>query len=346
MVRALNTVRAKYGVPPSPHPFGDFTTSLGLANTFVGFEAATSLPPHIKMVGPIESSECPSLTRSLEVFLEDHPRTMYIGFGSVVVLAEFDLHNLVVGSLNALANGSIDGVIWGLGRTTIDDFPSTFSINGSVVTSDFLYNNRHPHIQILPWAPQAAILEHKNTKLFLSHSGLESSFEAINSGTPVLCMPFLGDQPRNARKLEDAGIGKYVDRVKATPSSISKDISSMLEDPHGEIAMNVARMQTLASGRARRKEEGADAVEEYAYTAIACRPSQTHKYGEIPCELKHLTMASRHMPYIKANLIDVYLFAIFLVLAFSLAGTKAVLKLARVIKRKLQPTVSEERKSQ
>ncbi|KAJ9049262.1 hypothetical protein DSO57_1026495 [Entomophthora muscae] len=314
----INKSRAKHGVPPATMPFGDFSTSLNLANTFVGFEPAAPLSPNVKLVGPIKSDTYHPLTPDIAHFLDTHPRTLYIAFGSQVVLADFDLENLVVGSLSALAEGSIDGIIWGLGKTILEDFPSTFTINGTVVSSDHLFSNMHPHMRLLAWAPQTAILEHKNTRLFISHGGIESTFEAILSGTPVLCMAFLADQSRNARKLEDAGVGKYVDRITAIPYILSEDIKEFMADATGSIQMNVHRMQTIALIGSRRKEAGADAIEEYAYTARICRTTKKHKYGKIPCEVEHLTMASRKMSFIKSNLIDVYF------VAFSVAITSLV----------------------
>ncbi|KAJ9057860.1 hypothetical protein DSO57_1018464 [Entomophthora muscae] len=306
MVKALNVVRAKYGVPPESSAYGDYTTSLGLASSFFGFEASIPFPPNIKMIGPIKSISCPPLNSKVSTFLEQHPRTLYIAFGSLVILADFDIENVVIGCLRALAEGSIDGVLWGLGSTMEEDFPERFTFNGSQITRDMLFSGELPNIQLLPWAPQNAILEHENTKLFISHGGLESSFEAIISGTPILCMPFLGDQPRNARKLEDAGVGKYINRANATPETVFDAIKHVMDDVTGSFSSNTQRMRTIAQYGSRRKDSGADAVEEYAYTAQACRPLHPYKFGEIPCELQHLALASRSMPYIQANLIDVY----------------------------------------
>ncbi|KAJ9063931.1 hypothetical protein DSO57_1035777 [Entomophthora muscae] len=321
MVKDTNVIRAKYNVPPASHPFGDFSTSLGLASSFIGFEASILFPPNIRMIGPIKSISYPPLTPDLAQFLETHPKTLYIAFGSIVILGDYDIENLVLGSLAALEEGSIDGVIWGLGNSLQEDFPEMFKFNGTEITRDQLFSGEQPHIKLLPWAPQTAILEHESTKLFISHGGLESSFEAILSGTPILCMPFLGDQFRNARKLEDAGIAKYINRANATPTTVSSDIKHILQDTTGSFASHTQRMRTIAQYGSRRKDSGADAIEEYAYTAQACRPLQPSRYGEIPCELKHLTLASRNMSYLQSNLIDVYAFAILLSLLTALGLT-------------------------
>ncbi|KAJ9057355.1 hypothetical protein DSO57_1023538 [Entomophthora muscae] len=87
-------------------------------------------------------------------------------------------------------------------------------------------------------------------------------------------------------------------------------------DTTGSIQMNVHRMKTIALISSRHKEAGADTIKEYAYTARICRTTQKHKYGEIPCEVEHLTMASRKMSFIKSNLINVYFVAFSVAITF------------------------------
>ncbi|KAJ9057366.1 hypothetical protein DSO57_1023357 [Entomophthora muscae] len=307
LTRALNKKRALFNVPAASQPLGDFSNVLGLANSFVGFEAAAPLPLNLRMVGPLENKLGNHISPELQSFLDSHSRTLYVGFGSRVVLANFDVENIVIASLIALKDGIVDGVVWGLGSTRQDDFPETILFEGNLLPREYLF--QHPNMRVLAWAPQDAVLKHPNTKLFLSHGGLGSLFEAIFAATPVLCMPFFSDQPRNARKLEDAGIGQYVDRITATPHSLVYQMDGILQDRNGSIAMNLRRMQMLARIGSRRRELGADAVEEYAYTAQFCRPIEKHVYGQITCEAKHLIPASQGMSYIQANLIDVYLVA-------------------------------------
>jgi UDP:flavonoid glycosyltransferase YjiC (YdhE family) len=47
-------------------------------------------------------------------------------------------------------------------------------------------------------------------KAFVSHCGLNSLFEGLATGTPILAMPFGGDQPVNAQHVEDKGLGLKV----------------------------------------------------------------------------------------------------------------------------------------
>ncbi|KAJ9081912.1 hypothetical protein DSO57_1009903 [Entomophthora muscae] len=302
-ISSLNKMRRKYNVPPSYALFGDFSRSLALANTFVGFEPALPTPPNVRLVGPVRADAYEELHEHLNTFLNLHPRTLYISCGSKMVLPDFDINLIMSASMVALEQGSIDGIVWALGATTKDDFPSYFDYKNS--TKHELMAN--PDLVMLPWLPQNAVLNHESTRLFLSHAGIESSFDAILAATPILAMPFFGDQPRNTRKLEDAGIAQYVDRIIATPAILAAKIAYMLQDPQGTISTNLHRMQTIAQSASQRKHLGATAIEEYAYVARICRPSQPHQFGQIPCEAKHLVPVSRTMSNIKANLLDVYL---------------------------------------
>lgn len=57
------------------------------------------------------------------------------------------------------------------------------------------------HIRPIAWAPQNDILAHPSTKVFVTHAGANSLHEAAYHGTPVVAVPFLGDQPHNAAKV-------------------------------------------------------------------------------------------------------------------------------------------------
>ncbi|KAJ9081885.1 hypothetical protein DSO57_1010095 [Entomophthora muscae] len=300
---AINKARRNNGVPPSS-PFGDLSSTLAIANTFVGFEAAVPLTPNLKLVGPIRPNSTDPLTPELTDFLTSHTSVVYVAFGSLLTPSHRDITNIIQGALTALDNGTIDGIIWGLSKITINDFPETFTVNNKHIKAKALFDGSHPHVKLLSWAPQTSILNHPSTRIFISHGGLESTFEAILSTTPMLCIPFLADQPRNALKVEAAGIGKYMPRTKANPELITHTIQDILDDASGEIKVNMRRMYTLAQQGTRRKAEAADAIEDYVATAKECRPFQPHSYYDIACEAKHLIPA--RMSYIQASLIDVY----------------------------------------
>nr|CAD2172787.1 unnamed protein product [Meloidogyne enterolobii] len=62
--------------------------------------------------------------------------------------------------------------------------------------------------------PQQELLSKTNTKLFISHCGINSLNEAIYAGVPLICIPYGVDQFYNSSLVEHLGIGKYVALIK------------------------------------------------------------------------------------------------------------------------------------
>ncbi|KAF2356872.1 UDP-glucuronosyl/UDP-glucosyltransferase [Trinorchestia longiramus] len=57
------------------------------------------------------------------------------------------------------------------------------------------------------WFPQQDVLGHPNVKAFISHRGLLGVEEAVYHSTPMMLLPLMGDQPKNAAILHNAGVG-------------------------------------------------------------------------------------------------------------------------------------------
>nr|XP_014278601.2 UDP-glucuronosyltransferase 2B17-like [Halyomorpha halys] len=84
------------------------------------------------------------------------------------------------------------------------------------------------NVRISKWLSQNDILAHPNTKLFITHSGLLSTQEAINHGIPMVSMPFLLDQHFLAKKLARHGILVQLSYPKLTEHSIQQAIEEVL----------------------------------------------------------------------------------------------------------------------
>lgn len=73
------------------------------------------------------------------------------------------------------------------------------------------HSSRHPP---LPLGHLQAILSHPSVKLFVTHGGLNSTYEGAAAGKAMIVMPFFADQPVNAQHVVDKGLGAIV-RVTA-----------------------------------------------------------------------------------------------------------------------------------
>jgi glucuronosyltransferase len=88
---------------------------------------------------------------------------------------------------------------------------------------------RNVHIQ--SWMPQNDVLAHPNTKLFISHCGLLSTQEALWYGVPVLGFPVMGDQPQNAHRLKELGVGEVLSIHDFTENEFYETIKQLIEVP-------------------------------------------------------------------------------------------------------------------
>ena len=126
------------------------------------------------------SEEYPPLTPELSDFVNGHGRVLYVSFGTLFFTTTEVNDKLLQSFIKAINDNVIDGVIWALVQTSKDDFSSTLSQDdGTQIKTSSILNNEHPHILIVEFAPQFAVLNHTNTKLFLSHGGMGSSHESL-----------------------------------------------------------------------------------------------------------------------------------------------------------------------
>ena len=66
--------------------------------------------------------------------------------------------------------------------------------------------------------PQVSVL--KQASLFITHGGMNSVSEAMVSGVPMLVIPFVSDQPMNARQVEKLGLGNLLDYKTITANAL------------------------------------------------------------------------------------------------------------------------------
>ena len=83
------------------------------------------------------------------------------------------------------------------------------------------------------WVPQRRLLAHPKVKLFVSHGGLSSVSEAVDATMPLLLVPLMADQPRNAFFLQDQGAGVVVRPQGMTREDVRDAAKKILADHAG-----------------------------------------------------------------------------------------------------------------
>jgi hypothetical protein len=195
-------------------------------------------------------------------------------------------------------NKIVDGVVWALVETSKDDFSQTLNLtDGTQVRTLPILNNEHPHFHIAEFAPQFAVLNHTNTKLFFSHGGAGSTHESLYTGTPMLILPFGGDQMGNAQRLKSAGMALSLNKFNLDVNDIVNKIDFLLNDE--DVKKNSMRMKFLTRINSKRKYRAADLVEYILYSG------SLDEYVNDDF-LKEWIPAEYRMGFIKANNLDVY----------------------------------------
>lgn len=126
---------------------------------------------------------------------------VYVSFGSMANLGNEQMEELVEGIKRSNCN-----FLWVVRESEQGKLPSKFaeetSEKGLVVN----------------WCPQLEVLAHRSTGCFVTHSGWNSTLEALSLGVPMVVMPQWTDQTTNAKFVAD--VWRVGLRVKVDPSGI------------------------------------------------------------------------------------------------------------------------------
>ncbi|GBC09744.1 hypothetical protein RclHR1_09090002 [Rhizophagus clarus] len=296
--RQLNNVRNQMNIKEESENLSKL--SLALIDTFFGFELPQTLPPNIQEIGPVLSDEYPPLTPELSNFIDSHKRVLYVAFGGRFVTTSENNNKILQSFVEVINKKLVDGVIWALSETSKDDFYPTLNLtDGTQIQTLQILNNKHPHIHISKFAPQFAVLNHSNTKLFFSHGGAGSVHESLYTGTPMLVLPLGGDQRGNAQRLKTAGVALSLNKYSLDVNDIVNKIDSLLNDEH--VKKNSERMKFLARINSKRKYRAADLIEYVLYSDSILDENVDDTF------LKEWVPAESRMGFIKANNLDIYI---------------------------------------
>ncbi|XP_071709688.1 UDP-glycosyltransferase 76G1-like [Rutidosis leptorrhynchoides] len=89
--------------------------------------------------------------------------------------------------------------------------------------------------RIVKWAPQQDVLAHEAIGAFWTHNGWNSTLESICEGVPMICSPFWGDQPLDARYVTDVlKVGVYLENGWSR-DEIARTVRRVMEEEGEEL---------------------------------------------------------------------------------------------------------------
>jgi glucuronosyltransferase len=117
-------------------------------------------------------------------------------------------------------------VVWSIPAENYQYLP-----NDAVVSkpsqSNFLQNDR---FLFQNWVPQASLLAHNSTKLFITHCGMGGTLESLASSIPLVCIPIWADQFGVATRVVSAGAGLQLKNGDVHDADLEQAIQRTLAD--------------------------------------------------------------------------------------------------------------------
>jgi len=175
-------------------------------------------PPNLLIAGfpyydgiPKERS---ALDPGLQRFLADGDPPLVFTLGSFAVHASGDFYRESLFAARALKCRAV--LLAGASETK--------HLAGSTSTNEFLCAYAL-HSQLFPRA--AAIIH---------HGGIGTTSEALRAGKPQLVVPFFGDQPDNARRLEDWGVARRLTPSEYAVERATTELGVLLRGGYAERA--------------------------------------------------------------------------------------------------------------
>jgi UDP:flavonoid glycosyltransferase YjiC (YdhE family) len=102
------------------------------------------------------------------------------------------------------------------------------------------------NVTVSDWVDQDAMIA--GASVVVCHGGAGTTFGALENGVPVVVVPFVADQPANARIVTDAGAGLTVE-PSSSPSlreQLREAIGTVLRDPSFRQKARVFADETVA----------------------------------------------------------------------------------------------------
>ncbi|CAH1434625.1 unnamed protein product [Lactuca virosa] len=210
-------------------------------------KALQSMIPHVYTIGPLELLLNPINLEEETTKLDIKGYSLWKEEDDCLQwLQSKEPHSVVYVNFGSLISVSLEQLVefgWGLVNSN-HDFLWIIRPNLVVGESSTLPSALKDMIKkrgfIASWCSQEKVLNHPSVGVFLTHCGWGSTIESLSAGVPMLCWPYLWDQPTSCRKIcteWEVGmeIGGNVNRAE-----VEMLIRKMIKGPKGKQMRNKA----------------------------------------------------------------------------------------------------------
>uniref|UniRef100_H3CFK5 UDP-glucuronosyltransferase n=1 Tax=Tetraodon nigroviridis TaxID=99883 RepID=H3CFK5_TETNG len=202
-------IMKKHGVKPQV-AMSDLVqgSRLWMLCTDMALEFPRPTLPHVVYIGGILTKPPNPLPQDFEAWVNDTAEHGFVvvSFGAGVKYLSQDITQKLAGALARLPQR----VVWS-------------------------YTGFHPitcgkNIKLVDWMPQNDLLGHANTRAFLSHGGLNSIYEAMYHGVPVVGVPLFGDHYDTMTRVAAKGMGIMLHWKYMSENDLYTALTSVITD--------------------------------------------------------------------------------------------------------------------
>ncbi|XP_051159341.1 UDP-glucosyltransferase 2-like isoform X2 [Leptopilina boulardi] len=189
-------------------------TALLLVNAYQSFFGIRPLIPAVVQIAgiQIELSET-KMTKELKIWMDESTHgVVFFTLGSMVIIEDLP-KEILLGMYASFAKLAPIRVLM------------------KIVNKENLPPGLPKNVLIMSWIPQIPVLQHKNTKVFMTHGGLNSVQEGLYFAVPMIGFPLFGDQPLNIRLLADKNVAYEMNYKDITEKSLNNALHAVLYDP-------------------------------------------------------------------------------------------------------------------
>ncbi|XP_028834361.1 2-hydroxyacylsphingosine 1-beta-galactosyltransferase [Denticeps clupeoides] len=204
-----DSIMKKYNIQPSVSMHELVQGScLWMLCTDMALEFPRPTLPHVVYVGGILTKPPSPLPQEFYDWVRDTDEHGFVvvSFGAGVKYLSDEIAHKLAGALGRLRQK----VIW------------RFS---GVPPSNLRNNTR-----LVEWMPQNDLLGHNNTRAFLSHGGLNSIYEAMYHGVPVVGVPLFGDHYDTMTRVQAKGMGIMLEWKRMSEEDLHSALVSVITD--------------------------------------------------------------------------------------------------------------------
>jgi len=252
--REANALRARHGLPPISGSVTEFTggMALYLVPSVPEFDyQRTDLPPSVHYVGPClwnKPADQPPPDWLAE--LPGGQPIVFVTEGTVPVKEAKLLKSALAGL------GTLDATV--IMTTGPDRDPVAL---GLAVP---------PNVRVERWVPLSDLLP--RTDLVVTTGGSGTVMAALKQGIPVLAAPIAWDQPENAWRIVEAGVGLRIPYDRCTPRRLRAAVERLLGEPSFH---DHAHRMAEALGRYAGPALAAELLEQLAARPVSASPVQS-----------------------------------------------------------------------